>query len=371
MRVLIAPDAFAGTLTAVQAAAAMREGWLDRVPTDVVTTCPLSAGGPGFVDVLLAAHGGDLVPVTVSGPHGGQVPATLLLDGDGTAYVEAAQACGRHHRSAHHRLERRRGELLRAAVTAGARRVVVATGGLGSHDGGAGALAVLGAGDPTALGRGGLALAELPDVALAGLAAARESLRGVEPGARQRHRPAAARLPRGQRHRGRGPWRHPRAGAGSRGGARPLRRGRRALARGRPQPHRPEGSPAAPGPVPGAASGTRCCCSAPVAPRPSTSCSTPSGSPTGSPPPTSSSPVRPCSASTPCATPSSPPSRRRPPRAACPPSSSPRSLEVGRREAQAIGVSGAYAVRDARTGDLEPAPALAARTARVARTWSR
>ncbi|WP_460447704.1 glycerate kinase, partial [Angustibacter aerolatus] len=46
-------------------------------------------------------------------------------------------------------------------------------------------------------------------------------------------------------------------------------------------------------------------------------------------------------------------------------------LEVGRREAQAIGVSGSYAVRDARTGDLEPAPALAARTARVARTWSR
>ncbi|WP_460446648.1 glycerate kinase, partial [Angustibacter aerolatus] len=138
MRVLIAPDAFAGTLTAVQAAAAMREGWLDRVPTDVVTTCPLSAGGPGFVDVLLAAHGGDLVPVTVSGPHGGQVPATLLLDGDGTAYVEAAQACGRQLTDQPTTASSAGvGELLRAAVTAGARRVVVATGGLGSHDGGA------------------------------------------------------------------------------------------------------------------------------------------------------------------------------------------------------------------------------------------
>ena len=55
----------------------------------------MSDGGPGFVDVLHAALGGDLLAVTVAGPFGDPVPATLLLVG-GTAYVESAQACGLH-----------------------------------------------------------------------------------------------------------------------------------------------------------------------------------------------------------------------------------------------------------------------------------
>src|SRR3954453_12854647 len=99
VRVLLAPDAFAGTLTAVQAADAMATGWARRAPRDLLVPCPLSNGGPGFVDVLLAARGGALVPVTVTGPRGERVPAPLLLvddERDRTAYVEAAQACGLH-----------------------------------------------------------------------------------------------------------------------------------------------------------------------------------------------------------------------------------------------------------------------------------
>ena len=187
VRVLLAPDAF-GPLTAVQAADAMATGWARRAPHDVLVTRPLSTGGPGFVDVVLAARGGALVPVTVGGPRGGRVPATLLLVDDWrgrTAYVEAAQACGLHlvpadQRDATTATSAGVGELVRAAVDAGANRVVVATGGAASHDGGAGLLAELGAGADARLRAGGGGLADLPDGALPGLADVRADLAGVE-----------------------------------------------------------------------------------------------------------------------------------------------------------------------------------------------
>ncbi|MGA8996041.1 MAG: glycerate kinase, partial [Nocardioidaceae bacterium] len=95
MRVLIAPDAFAGTLTAVQAAAAIADGWRRRAPGDVLDLVPMADGGPGLVDVLHATLGGELLGVTVRGPYGGSVPGSVLLSG-ATAYVESAQACGLH-----------------------------------------------------------------------------------------------------------------------------------------------------------------------------------------------------------------------------------------------------------------------------------
>lgn len=181
MRVLIAPDAF-GALTATQAAAAMAQGWADQAPGDEVTALPLSDGGAGFVDVIAAACGGDLVPVTVRGPVGADVPAAFLLVGR-TAYVEAAQVLGPHldpHRDPTRTTSAGLAALLQAAVDAGATRVVVGCGPAAAHDGGAGLLAALGAGDPAVLGRGGLALADLPDDALAGLADVRRQWAGVE-----------------------------------------------------------------------------------------------------------------------------------------------------------------------------------------------
>ena len=95
MRVLIAPDKFAGTLTAVQAAEAVAAGWRRHAPDDELDLAPMADGGPGFVDVLHAALGGSLDAVTVSGPHGDPVPAVVLRVGT-TAYVESAQAAGLH-----------------------------------------------------------------------------------------------------------------------------------------------------------------------------------------------------------------------------------------------------------------------------------
>ena len=178
MRVLVAPDKFAGTLTAVEAADAIAEGWRRQAPADVLDLAPMADGGPGFVDVLHAALGGDLVATTVPGPLGEDVPATTLFVGD-TAYVESAQACGVHLTGG------RRGEeatsagvgvLIARAAEAGARRVVVGLGGSGSNDGGAGVLGALGATADRPLDGGARALpgitrVTLPQVAVALVAA--------------------------------------------------------------------------------------------------------------------------------------------------------------------------------------------------------
>ncbi len=182
MRVLIAPDKFAGTLTAVQAAEAMADGWRRTAAHDDLELVPLADGGPGFLDVLADSLGGDLVAVNVRGPLAQEVPATVLVVGD-TAYVEAAQACG----LALVPPERRDptvassygvGELVAAAVDAGVPRVVVGLGGSATNDGGAGLLAALGAvADGGPLDAGGLALGDVTGV---DLAPALERLRGVE-----------------------------------------------------------------------------------------------------------------------------------------------------------------------------------------------
>ena len=149
MRVVFAPDKFAGTLSAVEAAAAMAQGWARRAPGDDLVQVPMSDGGPGFVDVLHTALGGDLQAVTVTGPYGEPTPAAVLRVGD-TAYVESAQAVGLHLTPPEERAPERAhtrglGELLAEALASGAGRVVVGLGGSAVNDAGAGMLAALGA----------------------------------------------------------------------------------------------------------------------------------------------------------------------------------------------------------------------------------
>jgi glycerate 2-kinase len=149
MRVLIAPDCFTGTLTASEAAAAIAQGWLRTDPGGSVDLAPLSDGGPGFVEVLHRAVGGTVVEELVSGPLGERVSARLLLAGDGTAYVEAAQACGLDLSAAGGLRPMDAStagvaELLVAALAHGARRVVVGVGGTASTDGGRGCVERLG-----------------------------------------------------------------------------------------------------------------------------------------------------------------------------------------------------------------------------------
>jgi glycerate 2-kinase len=178
MRVVVAPDKFAGTFSAREAAQAIADGWRRRAPGDELRLVPLSDGGTGYVDVLHGALGGELLAHTVTGPLGAPVPAAILLtggtqeDGPGpVAYLEAAQACGLHLVPPE-RLDARRastvgvGELLREAIREGARTVVLGLGGTASTDGGAGLLAALGAQPAARLDRGGAALAALSELDL-------------------------------------------------------------------------------------------------------------------------------------------------------------------------------------------------------------
>lgn len=180
VRVLVAPDCFTGTLTAGEAAEAIATGWRRHAPADDLVTVPLADGGPGFLDALHAALGGDLLPVAVPGPLGEPAPAAVLLV-DGTAYLETAQACGLHlvppdRRDPGVTSTRGVGELLLAARRAGAGRVVVGLGGSATNDAGAGMIAALAAaaGAPDALVErltgGGAGLRGLTRDDLAGLA---------------------------------------------------------------------------------------------------------------------------------------------------------------------------------------------------------
>ncbi len=177
MRVLIAPDDFKGTLSAVEAAEAIAIGWRSHAPDDTLTLIPMSDGGPGFVRAVSTVLGGDIAPVGLRGPMG-ETAIGMVLMVDGTGYVESAHGCGLalvhpDRRDARAATSYGVGQLIAAAIDSGARRIVVGLGGTASTDGGAGMLAALGAtardaaGSPIALEAGGAALAGVVTVDLA------------------------------------------------------------------------------------------------------------------------------------------------------------------------------------------------------------
>ncbi|MEV1333046.1 glycerate kinase [Micromonospora costi] len=168
MRVLLCPDKFAGTLPAPEVAAAVADGWRQVTDRDDLVIRPLADGGPGFVDVLADALDGHRVTVPTVDPLGRPATGEILLTGDGTAYLESAQACGLHLLAPEERDPKVTtsfglGLLVAAAVERGARTVVIGLGGSATNDGGAGMLTALGVtpldGMGAALPYGGAALA--------------------------------------------------------------------------------------------------------------------------------------------------------------------------------------------------------------------
>jgi glycerate kinase len=181
MRIVVAPDKYAGTLSAVEAARAIAEGWRRQAPDDELALRPMADGGPGFLDVLHEALGGELVAATVRGPLGDPAPAGVLRVDD-TAYVESAEACGLHLVSPDQRDPERSstygvGELIDVALRTGATRIVVGLGGSATNDAGAGLWAALGATSDGDLAAGVLGL---PGVTAVDLAPARERIGGTE-----------------------------------------------------------------------------------------------------------------------------------------------------------------------------------------------
>ncbi|MBB5830986.1 glycerate kinase [Brachybacterium aquaticum] len=182
-RLLIAPDKFKGTLTAAEVVAALGRGIAETAPDAVITACPIADGGDGTVDAAIAA-GAETRPATITGPTGRARETAWALDGT-TAVLELADAVGLKalpgaELDPRGASTRGLGELILAAVRAGARTIVVGLGGSSSTDAGAGLLQALGAqlltseGEEIAPG-----LAGLETLASVDLAPARQLLDGV------------------------------------------------------------------------------------------------------------------------------------------------------------------------------------------------
>ena len=171
--IVIAPDSFKGSLSAREVADAIAAGWRSVSPGDSLTLIPQADGGEGTIDAIEAAVAGSVRrsagPVT--GPDGRPVAGQWLQLPSGAAVVELAQASGLPLMQTPDALgatTRGLGQVIRAALDAGATSLVIGLGGSASTDGGAGALAALGLGlsDDTGspLADGGAALAHLGSV---------------------------------------------------------------------------------------------------------------------------------------------------------------------------------------------------------------
>ena len=176
-RVVIALDSFKGTASATVAAAAIARGWASVRPDDSIVELPMADGGEGTLDAFAAAMPGAVrMPMGVIGPDDRTVAAAWLMLPDGTAVIELAQASGLTLLDPLLPFDAHTygfGQLIAAAVDAGATSLILAVGGSSSTDGGAGALAALGAelldasGVEIPLGNRGLASLERADLATA------------------------------------------------------------------------------------------------------------------------------------------------------------------------------------------------------------
>lgn len=187
MRIVIAPDSYKGGPNAAEVAHAIAEGWLRQRGGDDVVELPLADGGEGTLQAMAAAvPGAERHEVRgVTGPDDRPVDSWYLLLPDGTAVVELAATSGLPMMAQPDPLGAHTaglGEVIRAAIDTGARRLVVAAGGSASTDGGMGAFTALGLGlfdsEGDALPPGGGALRALASLDRTGLVAAPKD--GVE-----------------------------------------------------------------------------------------------------------------------------------------------------------------------------------------------
>lgn len=188
MKIVIAPDSFKESLAASAVAKAIEKGLKRVLPEADCVRVPMADGGEGTVEAVVTATGGRRVRRRVRGPLGQAVTATFGVLPDGSAIVEMAAASGLPlvppaRRNPLKTTSYGTGQLIRAAIEGGARRIVVGIGGSASNDCGAGMAQALGAvfrdGRGRALTRvlAGGDLAAVASVELAGLAA---RLAGIE-----------------------------------------------------------------------------------------------------------------------------------------------------------------------------------------------
>ncbi|MDE9460632.1 glycerate kinase [Xenorhabdus bovienii] len=179
MKIVIAPDSFKESLSALQVAQAIEQGFREIFPQATYIRLPMADGGEGTVESLVAATGGQRISCSVTDPLGQPVDAFFGLLGDGkTAVIEMAAASGLHlvpmeQRNPLITTSYGTGELILAALEHGAQKLILGIGGSATNDGGAGMMQALGAqlwdGDCRILPLGGAALTRLESIGLSGL----------------------------------------------------------------------------------------------------------------------------------------------------------------------------------------------------------
>ena len=179
MKIVIAPDSYKESLSALAVANCIEEGFREVFPAAEFVKLPLADGGEGTVEAMVAATGGRIITVEVTGPLGEVTPAFFGLSGDGrSAFIEMAAASGLERLPAGRRNPLKTtsygtGELIRCALEHSVRHCIIGIGGSATNDGGAGMVQALGArllderGEE--IGFGGAALATLAQIDLSRL----------------------------------------------------------------------------------------------------------------------------------------------------------------------------------------------------------
>ncbi|AJF75042.1 MULTISPECIES: glycerate 2-kinase [Raoultella] len=179
MKIVIAPDSYKESLSAIEVAQAIEKGFREIFPDAEYVSVPVADGGEGTVEAMIAATQGSEYTALVTGPLGEKVNASWGMSGDGkTAFIEMAAASGLGLvppalRNPLLTTSRGTGELILQALDHGAKNIIIGIGGSATNDGGAGMVQALGASlrdaNGSEIGNGGGSLASLNAIDLRGL----------------------------------------------------------------------------------------------------------------------------------------------------------------------------------------------------------
>ncbi|MBS0905033.1 glycerate kinase [Pantoea dispersa] len=179
MKIVIAPDSYKESLSALEVATAIEAGFREIFPAADYVKIPVADGGEGTVEAMVAATQGNIVRLTVTGPLGEPVDAFYGLSGDArTAFIEMAAASGLELVPAAQRdplitTSYGTGELIKNALDRGVDHIIIGIGGSATNDGGAGMVQALGArlldSHGSGIGYGGGALPQLAKIEIADL----------------------------------------------------------------------------------------------------------------------------------------------------------------------------------------------------------
>jgi glycerate kinase len=151
MKIVIAPDSYKESLSALEVATAIEQGFREIFPDAHYVKLPVADGGEGTVEAMVAATQGGIIKVRVTGPLGENVEGFYGLSGDEqSAFIEMAAASGLEMVAPSLRNPLKTtswgtGELIRHALDAGVKHIIIGIGGSATNDGGAGMMQALGA----------------------------------------------------------------------------------------------------------------------------------------------------------------------------------------------------------------------------------